>query len=187
MKKDTTYNVVMTGMMMCIILVGTMLIRIPVPATGGYVHLGDTAIFIAVLLLGRNKGALAAGVGSALADLLSGYAFYAPWTLVIKAFMGFVTGAALEHMRKKGKLEDSIAHHKLAALELGAMTLGGCVMVAGYYLAESIMAGNFTAPLAAIPPNIGQFAVGMVLALILAAALYHTPAKKYFAILGKTH
>ena len=44
MKNDKTYKIVMTGLMMCLVMVATMIIRIPIPATEGYVHLGDAAI-----------------------------------------------------------------------------------------------------------------------------------------------
>ena len=59
--------------------------------TQGYVHLGDTMVFLGVLMLGKRRGAAAAGLGSALADVLGGFAFWAPWTLVIKSLMAFVT------------------------------------------------------------------------------------------------
>ncbi|MBQ1390158.1 MAG: ECF transporter S component [Firmicutes bacterium] len=178
MKDEKVYNVVLTGIMMCLVMVATMTIRIPVPFTQGYVHLGDTMIFLAVLVLGKRNATLAAGFGSGLADLLSGYAYYAPWTLAVKALMAFVVGAALEHMEKKGQLEEG--HVSLPVLL--AMFFGGLEMTVGYYVAASLMHGNWYTPLFSVPGNIGQFAVGMVLAFILAKALYKTPARKYFAI-----
>ena len=178
MKDEKVYNVVLTGIMMCLVMVATMTIRIPVPFTQGYVHLGDTMIFLAVLVLGKRNATLAAGFGSGLADLLSGYAYYAPWTLAVKALMAFAVGAALEHMEKKGQLEEG--HVSLPVLL--AMFFGGLEMTVGYYVAASLMHGNWYTPLFSVPGNIGQFAVGMVLAFILAKALYKTPARKYFAI-----
>lgn len=176
---DKTYKVTMTGLMMALIMVATMMIRIHIPFTQGYVHLGDTMIFIAVLVLGKKYGAVAAGVGSAFADIFSGYSYYAPWTLVIKALMAFVVGLALEYMEKKGQIKDG---KNISLLELLAMTFGGIEMTIGYYLAASLMRGDWYTPLLSIPGNIGQFVVGMILATTLAAILYRTPAKKYFAI-----
>ena len=63
-----------------------------------------------------------------------------------------------------------------------AMFFGGLEMTVGSYVAASLMHGNWYTPLFSVPGNIGQFAVGMVLAFILAKALYKTPARKYFAI-----
>ena len=190
---ERTGKVVLTGIMTSLVLVATMIIRIHIPFTQGYVHLGDAVIFLSVLILGKKYGTFAAGVGSALADLLSGYAYYAPWTFVVKALMAFVVGAALEHYEKKIHKEVSqIAKDshtpwlntkgKLPLLELLAMLFGGIEMTVGYYIAASLMHGNWYTPLFSIPGNIAQFIVGMILATALATALYKTPARKYFAI-----
>ena len=89
--------------MMCLVMVTTMFIKIPVPFTQGYVHLGDSMIFLSVLVLGKKYGSIASGIGSALGDVIGGYAYYAPWTLLIKFFMAFIMGAFVEHMKKKGR------------------------------------------------------------------------------------
>ena len=197
-----TSRIVMTGILTSLIMVATMIIRIPVPFTQGYVHLGDAVIFLAVLILGKKYGTFAAGVGSALADLLSGYAYYAPWTFVVKALMAFVVGAALEYYEKKNRAEAAKVNvegsdndmgrtehspwlnskGKLPLIELLAMAFGGIEMTVGYYISASLMHGNWYTPLLSVPGNIGQFIVGMILATILATALYKTPARKYFAI-----
>ena len=175
---EKAYKISMTGVMMGLVLVTTMMIRVHVPFTQGYVHLGDAMIFLAVLVLGRNYGTVAAGFGSALSDLLSGYAYYAPWTFVVKALMAFVVGAALEYMEKKGKFNIG----KRTPLEILAMLFGGIEMTVGYYISASLMQGNWVTPLYSVPGNIVQFIVGIILATVLAKILYKTPAKKYFAI-----
>ena len=170
-------TLVMTGLMMCLVMVATMFIKIPIPMTQGYVHLGDSMIFLAVLILGKNYGAAAAGIGSALGDVMGGYAFWAPWTLLIKFVMAYILGIFAEHGEKK-------EHHSVRGVsvrEVFGMILAGIEMTAGYYVTESLMYGNWAVPLASIPWNAGQFAVGMVIACILASALCKTPAKKYFA------
>lgn len=167
MKKTT--QIVMTAMMMGLVLLMTYIIRVPIPATEGYIHLGDCMIFMAVLILGWKWGAVAAGLGSALADLLGGYAYYAPITLVVKAAMAAVVGLFTEAALRKG-----FSRNGIRVMEVVGMALGGLVMCAGYYVAESIMYGNWLLPVASIPMNILQFVVGMVLATILATALYKT-------------
>lgn len=169
-------TLVMTGLMMCLVMVATMFIKIPIPMTQGYVHLGDSMIFLAVLILGKKYGAAAAGIGSALGDVMGGYAFWAPWTLLIKFVMAYILGYFAEHAEKKG-------HHSVRGVstwEVIGMILAGIEMTAGYYVTELLLYGNWTLPLASIPWNAGQFAVGMVIACILASALCKTPAKKYF-------
>lgn len=66
--------------------VATMLIQVPTP-TKGYVNLGDCIVNISAWLLGPVYGAAAAGIGSAMADVISGYIVYAPATLIIKGLM----------------------------------------------------------------------------------------------------
>ena len=179
-RNDNTNKVVLTGLMMCLVTMATMFIKIPVPFTQGYVHLGDSMIFLSILVLGKKNGTIAAGVGSALGDILGGYAFWAPWTLLIKALMAFIMGCFVEHMEKKGKNHVGVAGVSL--MEIIGMTLAGIEMTVGYYIVEAVMYGSFITPIPSIPWNIGQFAVGMVISSVIAAALLKTPAKKFFAI-----
>lgn len=178
MEDNRVRKIVMAGLMGGIITVCTMFIKIPVPMTQGYVHLGDSMIFLAVLVLGKKYGAAAAGIGSALGDFFSGYPHWILWTLVIKFIMGYVMGLFLEKMEKDGKFKEG----GITIFEIVGMTIAGCEMVIGYYIAASVMYGSWITPIASIPWNIGQFAVGMAIAVIISAALYRTPAKKYFAI-----
>ena len=82
--------------MTAIITVSTMVIAIPVPFTNGYIHLGDSMIFLSVLILGWRHGAVASGIGSALADIFLGYVHWAPWTLCIKGAMAIVMGLIIQ-------------------------------------------------------------------------------------------
>lgn len=172
--RNNTIKIILAGLMMAMIVVATMLIVIPSP--GGYIHLGDAMIFLSVLILGWRYGAVAAGAGSALADILVGYAAWAPWTLVIKGIMAAVMGLfILKSMQKPGKSLLGVPVYQLIG-----MILAGCFMVAGYYIAQGIIYGNFIAAAVGIPLNIVQFSVGTIIATTLAAALYKTPARKYF-------
>ena len=86
----------MTGLMMALTTIATMMIAIPVPFTNGYINLGDSMVFMSVLILGWRYGAVAGGIGSALADVFLGYVNYAPWTLCIKAMMAVLMGLVIE-------------------------------------------------------------------------------------------
>ena len=63
-----------------LVFIGTFILKIPTPGTGGYIHPGDALVILSGVFLGPNYGFLAAAVGSALADILGGYVFYAPIT-----------------------------------------------------------------------------------------------------------
>lgn len=176
-KKVNTTKLVITALMICLILVATIALRIPSP-TQGYIHLGDTIVFLSVLLLGKKYAAFAAAVGSALADLLGGFAIYAPWTLVIKFLMAFVMGLFIEISLKKKS--NRIIFGGITLSEIIGMILSGLIMIVGYVIVDGTIAGNMWTGILGIPLNLIQFAAGLFLALALAAALYKTPARKLF-------
>ena len=70
----------------------TLAVRIPMPATEGYLNLGDGIIIAGALLFGPIAAAAARGVGSALADLYGGYSHWALPTLAIKGLEGYIVG-----------------------------------------------------------------------------------------------
>lgn len=87
-----TKKITFGGLMIALVFVTTFSVKIPIPFTQGYIHAGDSMIFVAAVLLGWKYGALAGGIGSALADILGGYANWAIPTLLIKALMGALVG-----------------------------------------------------------------------------------------------
>lgn len=85
--RGKAFQLSVTALFAAIVCIGTILIRIPIPATNGYIHLGDAFVILSGLFLGPVYGAAAAGIGAALADLIGGYVLYAPVTLVVKICM----------------------------------------------------------------------------------------------------
>lgn len=141
---NNTHKLVMASLLTALVTVATMAFQVPIPATKGYINLGDTVIFIAALLLGPRYGALAGGIGSALADLLSPYAAWAPFTLVIKGLEGFIAGYILYRVFSG---ENSLKS------KLIAMALGGLWMTVGYFGAEVILYGT-PAAMVELPGNL---------------------------------
>ena len=70
-------KLVLAALLAALTAVATMIIRIPTP-TQGYIHLGDGMVLICGILLGPGLGALAAGIGSMMADLIGGYMAWCP-------------------------------------------------------------------------------------------------------------
>ena len=89
-KKLTTSKIALYGMFMALNTVSTMIISIPSIATQGYINLGDAFVILSGLVLGPFGGLVVGGIGSALADILLGYAYYAPYTLIIKGLEGLI-------------------------------------------------------------------------------------------------
>ncbi len=63
--------VVLAAALAALACAATMVVQIPSP-TGGYLNLGDAVVLLGAYLLGPAWGALAGGIGPALADLLAG-------------------------------------------------------------------------------------------------------------------
>ena len=131
------------------------LISLPLPSGYGYVNLGDGGVYLCATLLPGGLGALAAGVGAALADLILGWPIYAPVTLLVKGLTALLAGLALRKARK-------------AALPLSLLC---CLLVPlGYFLYESIL---LTAPVAAVNvlPNALQAMIGAGLGTLVGKPL----------------
>lgn len=90
--KNNIRLLIYTALMTALVFITTSIIKIPIPFSGGYIHAGDMCIFIAGILLGPVNGAIAAGVGSAMADFLGGYAQWVIPTLIVKSIMGLLIG-----------------------------------------------------------------------------------------------
>lgn len=96
MTNETIKRIAKTALMIALIFVCTFTIKLPNPATGGYTHMGDCMAFLAVLYLGKKDGALAAGLGAALSDLLTGAMIWVLPTFIFKFIMGYIMGVVLE-------------------------------------------------------------------------------------------
>jgi uncharacterized membrane protein len=149
-----------------LVVIATLVVRIPIPATGGYFNLGDTIIFIASILLGPVFGMIAGGVGSALADVIGGFFQYAPWTLVIKGIEGLVAGLLVRALRADPRTMPG------TFLVFGSFIVAGVWMVAGYFGAEYVIFSlDWAPPLAELPFNLVQAGVSAIVGGILAPIL----------------
>jgi uncharacterized membrane protein len=165
---------VLTAMMMCIIIVAIFVLRIPIPFTQGYVNLSDGIIFIAIFILDKKHSVAAASLGCMMGDILSGFAFWAPWTFVIKGVMALITVTIMDAFAKK----QLTAKGKLLS-RIFAMTCGGLFMAFGYFIAERVIYGTWAVAALGIPWNIGQFAVGIAVAIAITSALKKVGIGRY--------
>ena len=162
-------NLVYTAMLMALCCVATLVIKIPT-VTGGYLNAGDIVVVLAALLAGPLYGGVAAGFGSGLADVISGYMSYAPGTLVVKGCAAVVTALIFRACRKK-----SFGFALLSAI------CGEIIMVLGYFVFEDFILGYGAAAAAEIPGNAAQAAVGIVGGLALYFALSKVPQIRDFS------
>lgn len=165
MRHNSTFKIVVTALFAALICVATMLFPIAIPATGGYANLGDGIILLSAFLMHPLCATAAAGLGSMLADILAGYMTFAPGTLVIKGGVALI--AALIYNRF-GRNRSGRAGF---AMLLVAAIAGEAFMVLGYFCYEAIFLGYGMGAAAAIPGNLGQAVVGIIVASVLTPVL----------------
>lgn len=159
-------KVVMTALFAALACVATMSIRIPTPGTGGYIHPGDAVVILSGVILGPVWGLLAAGIGSAMADLLGGYFIYVPITFAIKGVVAFAAGILYQKLGRTSK-------SRYAAVIFGG--IADMIFVAGgYFLCEIPLYGASSAA-ASIPANLIQGISGLVIAFVLYPILLAVP------------
>ncbi len=132
-KNQKLHMMITASLMAALAFVMTMFVKIPLPL-GGYVHLGDAVVLLCGWLLGPVYGAAAAGIGSMLADLFSGYPQYAVFTLVIKALMAMTVHASSQVFAQIG------VKSPLAGRIIGGI-LAELIMAFGYFACDWVFYG----------------------------------------------
>lgn len=156
-------SLIYAGLFAALCCAATLVIRFP--AGLGYVNAGDAVVLLGAFILGPGWGALAAGLGSGLADLLAGYAIYAPGTVVIKALSALLAGALLNRLALRKPNPAAVLSG--AAAELW--------MALGYFLYEDFLLGYGAAALGNVPFNLLQGIFGAAAGAALFSALCRVP------------
>ena len=160
MKQKNLQKLAIAALLTAIVCIATYIVKIPSPATNGYFNLGDCFVLLCGWILGPVYGALAAGLGSALADLISGYAQYALPTFVIKALMAVAAYFVIKTLNKKpfiGKIIGGI--------------VAETIMVLGYFGYEAVILGYGLAAAGSIFSNVMQGIVGIIAGIAVTTAI----------------
>ena len=172
MNKINAKTITINALAIAIVCISTMFIQIPIPL--GYMHLGNCCILLAAIFFGRTTGFIAGGIGSALADLLTGYPQWIIPTLIIKSIMGLV--AAVISRDKEG-------HFKMASVRTMAASIASiAVMVAGYFIAGSVVYGSIITGAAQIPGLSLEGGIGIVLFYVIGFGFEAAKLPKILAI-----
>lgn len=169
MKNNKITLMCMAGVFTALVFVVTAYLHIP--TNNGYIHVGDGIIYLAACLLPWPYAMVVGAGGALLADCLTGFAIWAPASVVVKAL------TALLFTSKK----DSIItlRNSLALLPAALVCAGG------YYLYEALLYGNFVAPLAGIPASITQSVASSIIFLVAGFSLDKMKIKS--GLIGGSH
>ncbi len=150
-----TGRIALAAVFAAIIYVFTAYLHIP--HWTGYIHIGDGVLYLAAAMLPKGYAAASGAIGAGLADILSGYAMWAPGTVVIKAVtVCFFTS-------KEEKI--MCPRNYLALLPSLAVCTGG------YYVYESLVSGNWGAAAAGIPGYLTQSVLSAVFFIAVGISL----------------
>ena len=155
MKDQKIRLMCITGIFTAIVFVFTAYLHIP--SHTGYTHVGDGFIYLAACMLPLPYAMFVGAGGALLADCLTGYAIWAPGSVVIK------TVAVLFFSRKGTRI--------VCLRNLLALIPAWAICIGGYYLYEALITGNFAAPLSGIPGYITQSVLSSILFVMAGLAM----------------
>jgi uncharacterized membrane protein len=159
MRNNKLYKLVLTALLLAVNCAATIVIQIPSPMNG-YIHLGDSFVLLSGWLLGPFYGFLAGGIGSALADIMTGYAYWAVGTFIIKGLMAVIASILFN------KLKNLFSKHTQVARILTGI-VAELFMVIAYFGYAALILGNGLSAAMSIPGNLIQGTVGILVAVIL--------------------
>ena len=161
-EQSRTKQITRDAMFVALTLVFTAFVNIQIPSfggAGGLIHLGNVPLFIAAMVYGKRTGALAGAIGMGLFDLLSGWAAWAPCTIITCGLMGFAIGKICEN--KKG-----------IVTKILAVVCALVIKLCGYFVFESfIMGSGMAAAVKSVPGNIIQVVVAAIIVFIIISPL----------------
>ncbi|MED3986610.1 ECF transporter S component [Peribacillus simplex] len=165
---QNTMDLIINAMLIALVFLSTFFlnIKLPIAANGGLVHLGTAMLFIASILFGPKKAALAGAIGMGLFDIVGGWTLWAPITIVARGLQGYIVGKIAW---SKGRNGNSIAFNVIATI------VSIPFMIAVYYIGEGILYGNWIAPLASVPGDLVQNILGIIVAVPVCVALKKVP------------
>lgn len=166
MNSISTKKLALNGVMIAVVFLTTYFTKIPGPV--GPFNIGDAAIMLTAVLLGRNSGFLSGAIGSAIADIAMGYGIFAPFTFIVKGIEGYVVGV-LASKNAEGKTSE--------AMRIVAIATGAIIMISGYFLAETFLlrfidpAFGLAKALEDLPFNLVQGGVSAVIGYVVSILL----------------
>ncbi len=155
MKSNKLKLMCLAGILTALVFVITAYLHIP--TSNGYIHIGDGFIYLAACMLPMPYAMFVGAGGALLADCLTGFAIWAPGSVVIKA------ATAMLFTNKSKKI--ITLRNSFALLPAAAICAGG------YYLYESLIYGSFISSLAGIPASLIQSVASSIVFVIMGLAI----------------
>lgn len=158
----------LAAVLTAVTVVFTMIVRIP--TAKGYINLGDVAICFTAFTFGPWSAFIAGGLGTALADLISGYAQWAPISFIVHGLEGLAIALLV---RSRVKSDDGAEAEIVISLwrKILAGVVGMIIVAGGYFVGGGAFISGFSVAVVEIPANLLQSGVGVVLGLAVSQAV----------------
>ena len=149
--------------MIALVYITTMFIKIPYSGQG-YFNIGDSIMLFATIFFGPIEGIIAGVIGSAIADLTSGFPIYIYFTIIAKGLEGLSAYFLFKILKK----------HKIA--KFSSLFIAPLFMVVTYFVAYIVL-GDIQYALVTSPFDLLQGLICSIIATILLLAFknIHTP------------
>ena len=151
-----TYSAIFTAL----ILLATSVIKFSTGLGEGYIHLGDSFVYLTACILPFPYCLVAGALGGGLADILSGYAILTIPTMAIK-MLNVVPFALVSRKQKSSKI--------LSRQTVFMTIVSGLVTIVGYFIAECFLYSVASATLSLVGNTIQAVASGIIFVIIAKA------------------
>ncbi len=164
-------RIALAAVLTAVTAVFTVVVKIPTP-TRGYVNLGDVAIYFTAFTFGPVTALIAGGLGTAIADLLAGYAQWAPISLFSHGLQGLAAGLIIKSALGKRKERKPGPYDPMTVPGVIAAGIVGTIIMAGIYFVTGGLMAGFPAAAAGLPGDIMQNVVGLAGGVLLSVSVY---------------
>lgn len=158
--KKSLLKITYTAIFTAIILLATSVIKFSTGLGEGYIHFGDSFVYLAACVLPFPYCLFAGAFGGGLADILSGYAIWSIPTMIIKT-LNVIPFMLVFRKYKSNKI--------LSKQTVLMAVVSGIVTIAGYFVAESVLYSVASATLSLIGNTIQAVASGIIFVIIAKA------------------
>lgn len=158
--KKSLLKITYTAIFTATIILAISVIKFSTGLGEGYIHLGDSIIYLVACVLPFPYCIIAGALGGALADIISGYAIWAIPTMIIKA-LNALPFALISRKYKSNKI--------LSKQTVLMTIVSGIVTILGYFIAECILYSVASATLSLLGNTIQAVASGIIFVIIAKA------------------
>lgn len=158
--KKSLMKITYTAIFTALISLATSVLKFSTGLGEGYIHLGDSFIYLSACVLPFPYCIFAGALGGALADIISGYAIWSIPTMLIKA-LNVLPFAIICKKYKSTKI--------LSKQTVLMAIISGVITIMGYFIAESILYSVASATLSLIGNTIQAVASGIIFVIIAKA------------------